>query len=44
LIVVPSPFPVAPLVVHRRYLIVVARPMPTVPRRYFIVLQAVARS
>jgi hypothetical protein len=36
--VVPRQLPAAPLVVRRRCLIVVPRPMPVAPRRYLIVL------
>jgi hypothetical protein len=34
----PRPLPGAPLVVRRRYLAVVPRPMPAAPRRYLIVV------
>jgi hypothetical protein len=38
LIVVPRPLPAAALVVRRRYLLVMLKPLPVAPSRYLIVL------
>jgi hypothetical protein len=35
---VPRPLPAAALIMRRRYLIVVPRPMPAAPRNYLIVV------